>query len=362
MSLIVEELPIPVFCADVMPNGTIILGSNKDGTIFRSVDEQTFEAIYVFPDAEFVHGILCDSRGNIFVRFGHPSSGFSKTYDNELYRSKDGGYNWEVVLQTDKGTAHPLMLEGSDGSLYIGTRGVRWNPDTPIGESENLQHSIMDSEIWRSREAGNPGTWELIYEDPVYTKHWHGLESDPIRKWLYAMTGESYNHPEDYIYYIMRSKDGGETWTKIVKLGLAPNNMPPWTSRPPLGLCYYKGMLYFGTDVKSGNNGIWRVKDLGDEGPNSNYPIEKVTNLMDPTTGNTPIVMWLKSSSSSSYLLASNEYMIWYSKDGQNWNLAYNRGIGNPCFMRAHKWSQGGNLYVGSGILTGLAGLKVFFR
>ncbi len=137
---------------------------------------------------------------------GHP---FGKNSDRGVYRSRDGGSNWERVLFTsDSVGAVDLELHPTDpATIYAAMwRGER-KPWTIIS---GMEVSARENGIWRSRDGGD--TWAYMDQ---------GLPSGLIGKIDLAVSADDADRvyalvetkePEEGLY---RSEDAGSTWRLI---------------------------------------------------------------------------------------------------------------------------------------------------
>ena len=144
---------------------------------------------------------------------------FGRNRDRGVYRSSDGGANWEQVLFTsDSVGAIDLEMHPTDpNTIYAAMwRGER-KPWTIIS---GMEASGREDGIWRSRDGGD--SWTLLEE---------GLPSgligkidlavspdDPARVYALVETKE----PEEGLY---RSDDAGSTWRMVT-------NQKPLMDRP----------------------------------------------------------------------------------------------------------------------------------
>lgn len=125
--------------------------------------------------------------------------------DRGVYRTKDGGENWERVLFVDEGTgaADLAMDPNNPNILYAGMWSVHIN-------TWGLNSGGPGGGVYRSMDGGD--TWE-----PLKTKGLPGGEERIVGKTAVAV---SHSNP-DIVYALFeinspelwRSEDKGETWT-----------------------------------------------------------------------------------------------------------------------------------------------------
>jgi photosystem II stability/assembly factor-like uncharacterized protein len=174
-------------------------------------DEDGTSAIYAGVVSGFYHGINHQSE---------PSDG--------LYRSTDGGETWEQVLPDIVGEVVPY----APADLNIGPTGRIF-----VGTMKNLGGKGGASILYS--DEGTPGTWTvfddyeaIILNDPQYPVPGRVIvacaPSDENR--VFALVGAGWidnmggNRAEGR--YILKSDDGGETWTPTN----LPDGDPDWAS------------------------------------------------------------------------------------------------------------------------------------
>lgn len=195
---VIEDLSSNFWASDVMPDGTTIIGVERETVkVYKSIDEGlTWSEIFQIPTD--IPGSIClafcDSRGNIFV--SHPTEKDGGQVAG-LWRSADGGATfsraWYEPTQPDVYVTHWGMCEDEDGILYIGTCGRQGGPES----------------IYRSLDEGV--TWEKILDDWFDGKHIHALQYNPYNGWMYCAIGDS-----GYADFgVWRSKDKGFTWEPL---------------------------------------------------------------------------------------------------------------------------------------------------
>jgi len=145
-----------------------------------------------------------------------------------LYRSVNGGYSWEQVLPDIPGedeTFAPTDMEvTSEGRIFVGTM-KNMNGDGGA--------TILYS------DEGIAGSWTIFddyeeiiswdYEFPVPGRV--TLASAPSNHYrVYAIIGAGWYNSNDFNYskgrYVLRTINGGETWTECN----LPNNTPEWAN------------------------------------------------------------------------------------------------------------------------------------
>lgn len=122
-----------------------------------------------------------------------------------VYRSKDGGANWERVLYVgDKAGAVDLTFDpGNARVLYASTWNIRRN-------GYRMDSGGPDSKLWKSTDGGD--TWDELTDNPGMPKGTNGIIGVTVsplnsnRVWAII---------ENVDGGVFRSDDAGETWVKV---------------------------------------------------------------------------------------------------------------------------------------------------
>ena len=218
-------VPLSFAASDVMSDGvTIIAGSDIDGRVYKSVDEGITWTEVWKASGTLVRCVFIDSRDYIFV---------SAMGSSALYRSTGGGATFEKALSLPSGTSPDRtciwgMIEDDTGNLYAG------NYDT--------YHAI----IYKSVDEGH--SWFKVYDDPSQ-RHIHQVVMNPESGWIYATDGDN---PSDG--GVLRSKDQGSTWTRIVKMGVQF-----------VAITFRRKDVFLGADAMGRRDGIYKFTDDGED-------------------------------------------------------------------------------------------------
>ncbi len=199
--------------------------STKGVGIWKSTDGgENWELLPSTEDFEYVPDVVVRDEGSgQSVIYAAVGSGTYKGEDHQsqptdgLYRSEDGGENWEQVLPEIEGDTVPFSPSdvelGADGKLYVGTM-PNLNDDGGA--------TILTS------EEGTTGSWS-VYDDireEIENSTSYPLPGRVImapapsdENIVYAIIAAGYNDGFGYYYgrYILRSDDKGETWYEINK-------------------------------------------------------------------------------------------------------------------------------------------------
>ena len=238
-------------------DGNVIYAGTGESTI--RIDVTHGDGVYKSTDAGVTwrHIGLTESRhiGEIRVHPDDPDLVYvaavgHASKDNPergLYRSKDGGENWELVLHvSERAGAVDVSLDPNNPRIIFATiwqaRRTFWSIDS----------GGPDSGLWRSRDGGD--TWENISHNPgmpdgILGKI--GVSVSPARSGrVFAMV-----EAEGRKRGLYRSDDFGEKWEKV-------------SSNPDLGWrpWYYQHVIAHPTDADEVfvmNMKAWRSIDGG---------------------------------------------------------------------------------------------------
>lgn len=203
--------------------------------IWKSVDGgQSWEILPGTEDFKYIADLKVRIEEGISILYAGVVSGYYHGINHQsnptdgLYRSQDGGVNWEQVLPDIPGQSVPFSpadLEiGPDGRIYVGTMK---NLDGEGGAA------ILFS------DEGTPDTWTvfndyeaIIQADPDYYIPGRVMlacaPSDASR--VYALVGAGWNNSYGFNLargrYILKSDDGGESWSEAN----LPGGGPDWAS------------------------------------------------------------------------------------------------------------------------------------
>ena len=238
-------------------DGNVIYAGTGESTI--RIDVTHGDGVYKSTDAGVTwrHIGLPESRhiGEIRVHPDNPDVVYvaalgHASKDNPergLYRSSDGGENWELVLHvSDRAGAVDVCLDPNNPRIIFATiwqtRRNFWS----------INSGGPDSGLWRSRDGGD--TWENISQRPGMpdgTLGKIGVSVSPARSGrVFAMV-----EAEGRKRGLYRSDDFGETWEKV-------------SSNPDLGWrpWYYQHVIAHPTDADEVfvmNMKAWRSIDGG---------------------------------------------------------------------------------------------------
>jgi len=169
-----------------------------------------------------------------FVQAGKDGFLFTILYDNLLYRSADGGLNWQKMPQTPANIWYWPLSVGYDGNLYA-------------GKSYELHRSVNDGQSWTKLNFNNGsveaatglpgnvilvGSYGKIYRSGDGGQTWttHSLSSQGFDRLTYNPTTDHVyaweSSPATNTGTVYRSTDKGLTWTTFFNTaGVEPYSM-----------------------------------------------------------------------------------------------------------------------------------------
>ena len=204
----------------VAPSNPQILyvGTGSDGIrsnviagrgVYRSDDAGSSWTDIGLPESGQVGAVLIHPRNSELVYVAALGHAFGPNPDRGVYRSSDGGSNWDHVLFTsDSVGAIDLEMHPTDpNTIYAAMwRGER-KPWTIIS---GMEASAREDGIWRSQDGGDTWTYMNVGLPSVLIGKIDLAVSmaDPDRVYALVETEE----PEEGLY---RSDDRGSTWRMV---------------------------------------------------------------------------------------------------------------------------------------------------
>jgi photosystem II stability/assembly factor-like uncharacterized protein len=234
-------------------NKIIYLGAGGGGVWKSNDGGATF--IPIFDDYIQSIGTITldpnDPDKTIYVGTGETWTRNSVSYGNGLYKTTDGGSNWEKIgLENSERIASIVVNPENSNEIYVAAMGALWGDNEERG-------------VFKSTDGGL--TWEKV----LYVNQRTGcadLLMDPrnpsvlyASMWEFRRTGWSFDSGgENSALY--KSIDGGKTWDKI-------HNGFPEGKLGRMGIAIAKSnpdVLYTVIEAEQKKDkGLYRSKDLG---------------------------------------------------------------------------------------------------
>jgi photosystem II stability/assembly factor-like uncharacterized protein len=186
----------------------------------------------------------------IWVGSGENVGGRHVGFGNGIYRSADGGENWEHLGLEDSQHLSKIVIHPEDSkTLFVAAQGPLWSP----GGERGLYKTTDGGANWKN--VLSAGDWTGVTDVVMDPR-------DPDR--LYAATWQHQRTvaalmdggPESGIH---KSVDGGETWTRLTE-GLPKGNMGK------IGLAIspqQPDVLYAAIELDNSEGGVWRSTNRG---------------------------------------------------------------------------------------------------
>ncbi len=176
--------------------------STGDG-VYRSTDKGKTWTNVGLPNSRTIASIVVNPSNPDIVFVAVQGSSWGSTEDRGVYRSKDGGDNWEKVLYVNETTgASDIVIDTTNPRiLYAGMwdhQRAAWEIRSG-GEGSGLHKSTDGGDTWETINEGLP---ELMGKTSV------SVSANPDR--LYAII-----EAEDKKGGLYRSEDAGESWSLI---------------------------------------------------------------------------------------------------------------------------------------------------
>jgi photosystem II stability/assembly factor-like uncharacterized protein len=258
-------------------NDDIVYGGSYGGFLTR-VDhlKEQVQAVNVWPDNPMgygAEGMKYRFQWNFPIFFSPHNSKKLYAASNHLHTSTNGGQSWEVISQDLTRNDHSKLVSSggpitkdNTGVEYYCTifaaveshheEGVIWT-----GSDDGLVYITKDGgENWTNVTPSNMPEWVMI----------NSLEIDPFNKGGVYLAATMYKSG-DYMPYLYRTLDYGNTWTKITN-GIDEGHFTRVVRADP----QRKGLLYCGTEsgmyISYDDGQSWQAWQL-------NLPVVPITDL-----------------------------------------------------------------------------------
>ena len=221
----------------------------------------TWEPIFDNEDAYSIGSITIDANNpnTVWVGTGENVSGRHVGYGSGIYRSRDGGTNWENMGLGDSQHIGMIRIDPRDSdTIFVAAQGPLWSG----GGDRGLYKSTDGGENWRKVLGDGLGNTELddqytgvseVHMDPRNPDVMYAVSWQRLRNVAVVMDGG----PGTGIH---KSVDGGETWRQLTeglpedmmgKTGVAVSPQNP-------------DVVYATIELDNRTGGFWRSADGGE--------------------------------------------------------------------------------------------------
>ena len=223
------------------------------GGVWKTVNAgTTWQPIF---DGESVYSIGCitidpTNPEVIWLGTGENVGGRHVGFGDGVYRSVDGGANWEMMgLEKSQHLSKIIIHPENSKTLFVASQGPLWSPGGERG-------------LFRTTDGG--ATWKNVLSAGEWTGVTDVVMDPRDPDVLYAATWQHHRTvaalidggPESGIH---KSTDGGETWTRLTE-GLPEGNMGK------IGLAISPqrpDVLYAAIELDNSSGGLWRSTNRG---------------------------------------------------------------------------------------------------
>jgi photosystem II stability/assembly factor-like uncharacterized protein len=186
----------------------------------------------------------------VWVGTGENVGGRHVAFGDGVYRSIDGGANWQNMGLEDSEHISEIIVDPTDSNtVYVASQGPLWSPGGDRG-------------LFKTTDGGV--TWTKVLSDGEWTGVTDVVMDPRDPQVLYAATWQHHRTvaavidggPETALY---RTDDGGATWTKLTK-GLPKGNLGK------IGLAISPqnpDVVYAVIELDNRTGGTWRTTDRG---------------------------------------------------------------------------------------------------
>lgn len=269
----------------VTGSGTVFAGDNI-GNIWKSTNNgQSWTAVNIGTSIA-IADIEIAPNGFMFVTTGENETG------NGVYRSSDGGNNWQHCTMTAGIVARDIELKS--GNIFVSTKGQGLGRSTDNGDTwAGVSGSIPESNIGAFNISNN-GTLLIgvkgsngLYRSTNDGNSWM-LTNFPQSKRVYSLTVASNNYifagTAEYFDGAYRSTDDGISWTKIS--GLPENSEYYFNGLQASDGKIYIGVIGAGVYCSSNYGDTWQLYNQGFQNLSGFALAEGLGGTIFATTGN----------------------------------------------------------------------------
>lgn len=232
------------------------------GGVWKTVNRgTTWEPIFDNEDSYSIGCVTIDPENpnTIWVGTGENISGRHAGYGSGLYRSRDGGQNWENMGLEESERIGMIRIDPRDSNtIFVAAQGPMWSG----GGERGLYKSTDGGENWRKVLGDGLGNTDI---DDQYTGV-SEVHMDPRNPdVLYAVSWQRFRNVAVLMdggpgTGIHKSTDGGETWRELTE-GLPEEN------RGKTGLAISPqnpDVIYATIELANRTGGFWRSEDGGE--------------------------------------------------------------------------------------------------
>ena len=267
------------FLAPHPENPEIVYGGSYGGLLQR-VNHETGESriINVWPDNPMGAGaedMRYRFQWNFPIFFSPHNSDVLYTTGNLFFKSTDEGQSWQAI-SPDLTRAAPETLGPSGGPITKDNTGVEYYGTIFSALESHHEPGVLwagsdDGLIHISKDGGE--NWENVTPPASIMPEWiliNSIEIDPFEAGGLYVAATMYKHG-DFAPYLYKTKDYGQTWTKIVD-GIEEEHFTRVIRADP----ERQGLLYAGTET-----GLYISFDDGNSWSSFqlNLPIVPITDL-----------------------------------------------------------------------------------
>ena len=232
------------------------------GGVWKTVNRgTTWEAIFDDEDSYSIGCVTIDPNNpsTIWVGTGENVSGRHVGYGSGVFRSRDGGQNWDKMGLENSQHIGMIRVDPRDSNtIFVAAQGPLWTG----GGDRGLYKSTDGGQNWRKVLGDGHGNSDAddqytgvseVHMDPrnpdvMYAVTWQRLRSVAVLMDGGPATG------------IHKSEDGGETWRELTE-GLPEEN------RGKTGIAIspqHPDVIYATIELANREGGFWRSADGGE--------------------------------------------------------------------------------------------------
>ncbi len=336
--------------AVVDDNPSVFYVATASGGVWKTVNRGTsFEPVFDDESTSSIGDVTVSQQNPnlVWVGTGEPNNRQSSPYGNGVYRSLDGGANWQHMGLDETRHVGRIQIDHRDNNrVFVGAVGHLWGPNEERG-------------VFRTTDAGQ--TWEkvlFIDEDTgVIDLAMDPNDSNTLFAAAYQRrrTAGGFNGggAGSGIY---RTMDGGDTWERLTE-GLPAGDMGR------IGLDIYRldpDIVFATVEAGGGRGGVYRSIDRGNTwehvGTQNSRPMYYSQIRVDPSDPD-----WVYSGGSSLYVsndggrtfrgdaaagVHSDHHALWIDPNNSNNLILAGDGGISVSFDRAQSWRQLRNIVI----------------